>query len=265
MGIHVLLRDVVIGHSLEAALFAFHNEYYYICSTSFQPLFFEECAEFSLFGTKNKKQIYEQIKNLLGLLSLNIEYENVQQIRIQQNKIKIFDTNLLFGFEFERCYIVDKTKVTHENSIMVPRHETYKVIDDFKLSRIGKDVTGIAPYRTTDRLISQAYFYNSMRIDGAKYVTDAVTVSNLTREQLYDFDYSDTMVTFKLKKILNDMGYTGLKQNFAYKSGNIKTKKINLDHIKRYVIPIDNNKYKDTEKVKFLHIEPEGFINGFAS
>ena len=259
----MLLGDVVIGHSLEAALFALYNNYYYICSSQFQPLFFEECAEFSLFGTKNKKQIHQQIKNLLGLMSMNIEYENIQQIRIQENVIKIFDTNLLANFKFERCHIVDKAKISHENNIVKTQPETYTVIDDFKIFKIGKEVKKIAPYYTSDELISEAHFYNSMRIDGAKYITDAVTVSGLTKEQLYDFDYSDTIVAFKLKKILNDMGYLGLRQNVTYKNGNTKIKKLSGEHIKRYVICNDNNVYMDTNEVRFLNIKPEGFIHGF--
>jgi hypothetical protein len=106
----VLLSNVVIGHSLESALFAYYNQYYFIPSDNFQPLFFEECLDFSLFGTNNKREIYDNVKDLLGFLSLNLDYPDLQQIRIQGDQIKLFNDNLLIDFQFEKCYICDTTR-----------------------------------------------------------------------------------------------------------------------------------------------------------
>ena len=36
---------------------------------------------------------------MLGFLSLNIDYPEVKQIRIQDNTIKVFDDNLLIDFD----------------------------------------------------------------------------------------------------------------------------------------------------------------------
>lgn len=260
----MLLKNVVIGHSLESALFAYYNQYYYIPSDNFQPLFFEECLDFSLFGTNNKKEIYDNIKDLLGFLSLNLDYSNLQQIRIQDDQIKIFDDNLLVDFQFEKCYICETAKISHENDIDVAAAETYKVIDDFKINRIGMDVVHLDPLFSEEKLLNEIHFYNSLRVDGTKYVTDAVTVSNLSREDLYDFDYSDTIAVFKLKNILNNMGYYGLVDGTVYKNGKNKIRKIIIEHLKRYVLPIDNNTYKDTENVKFINPLLKDFVNGFA-
>ena len=114
----MLLENVVIGHSMESALFAYVNDFYHIQSSNFYPLFFDESRGFSLFGTSNKKQIWTKIKIMLGFLSLNIDYPEVKQIRIQDNTIKVFDDNLLIDFEFERCYIFDTMNISHENKIL---------------------------------------------------------------------------------------------------------------------------------------------------
>ena len=95
----MLLENVVIGHSMESALFAYVNDFYHIQSSNFYPLFFDESRGFSLFGTSNKKQIWTKIKIMLGFLSLNVDYPEVKQIRIQDNTIKVFDDNLLIDFD----------------------------------------------------------------------------------------------------------------------------------------------------------------------
>ena len=67
----MLLENVVIGHSMESALFAYVNDFYHIQSSNFYPLFFGESRGFSLFGTSNKKQIWTKIKIMLGVNVVN--------------------------------------------------------------------------------------------------------------------------------------------------------------------------------------------------
>ena len=255
---------MVIGCSLEAILFAYYNQFYYIPSTNFQPLFFEECAEFSIFGSKNKRQIYDQIKDFLGLLALNLEYEDVKQIRIENDSIKVFGDDLLSQYQFLTCYVIDSGNVIHENPIESVGQEVYKVVDDFKVSRMGKDAIAVPSVYSNDALLREIHFYNSLRVDGSRYVTDIITSSILGREQLYDFNYSDTIATFKLRKVLFDLGYIGLKQNHTYKSGKTKTKKLVLEHLNRYVLPIDSNTYANTANVKFVKPKLKGFLDGFS-
>jgi hypothetical protein len=258
----MLLGNVVIGHSMESVLFAYVNNYYHLQSSNFYPLFFEEDKGFSLFGTSNKKEIWTKIKIMLGFLSLNIDYPEVKQIRIQDNIIKAFDDNLLIDFEFEKCYIFNTMNISHENKIMKAAKEKYEVIDDFKVNRLGYSGE-LDPVFTKDDFMSEVYFYNSMRIDGSKYITDIATKSTLTKEQLYNFDYSDTMMMFKLTKQLNDMGHRGIeKKHVINKSGGHPVDKLILTHMKRYVNPIDTNKYQDSENVKFLSLSAKEILDG---
>jgi len=257
----MLLTDVVIGHSMESALFAYVNNFYHIQSSNFYPLFFDESRGFSLFGTSNKKEIWTKLKIMLGFLSLSIDYPEVKQIRVQDNKIKVFDDNLLIDFEFERCYIFNMTNVTHENKINKVKTEKYQVIDDFKVSKFGHHGP-LEPMHFKDSFVSDVYFYNSMRVDGNKNITDIAVVSTLTKEQLYDFDYSDTMSMFKLKKQLADKGHVGIVESKKYLNGKNSIKKLELKHVKRYVNPIDNNKYQDSDNVKFLSLSAKEILDG---
>ena len=105
-----------------------------------------------------------------------------------------------------------------------------------------------------------------MRVDGNKNITDIVTKSTLTKEELYNFDYSDTMVMFKLKQTLNDMGIHGLvKKHKINKDGTYQIDKLHLEHVKRYVNPIDTNKYQGSDNVKFLSLSAKEILDGRVS
>jgi hypothetical protein len=49
----------------------------------------------------------------------------------------------------------------------------------------------------------------------------------------------------------------GLRDKGRYKNGSAIYKKPILDHVKRHIIPVDKNKYKDTKKVKFINFTIE--------
>ena len=261
----MLLKNVVIGQTLEAALFAYYNQYHYVASSFSQPYFFERNEKFSLFQTIMTREIYDSVKDLLGLLALNIDYPTLKHIRVSNEQISIFDDNLLARYDFEKCYVCDTERVLHEAPIVTTAPETFRVIDDFKLFRMGKTSKHIPPVWSKVALVSEAYFYNSMRIDGAHYITDAVTVSNLNKEQLHSFDYSDTMAMFKLKKLLNDLGFEGLKEKHQYKNGTNRIKKLKIEHVKRFISPVDNNTYKDLDNIKFPKVKLEDFVNGYST
>ena len=139
--------------------------------------------------------------------------------------------------------------------------EKYQVIDDFKVSRFGHHGP-LDPIHFKDNFVSDVYFYNSMRVDGNKNVTDIAVVSTLTKEQLYDFEYSDTMSMFKLKKQLADKGHVGIIESKKYLNGKNSIKKLELKHVKRYVNPIDSNKYEDSKSVKFFSLSAKEILGG---
>ena len=222
----MLLNKVVIGSSLESILYAFSHNAYFLVNNNILPFFFEELQEYKIFGSSNKKEIYEKFQTILGFLGRHLHFEGVETIRIEDNSIKVFDQSLLAEFQFDQCFICDTQNLTFENKIVEPNAATYKVVDDFKVSRIPRGTNDIPTYISKDKLLSKAVFYNSLRVDGAKRVTDVIALSELTKEQLHSVDYSDTMIMFKLRKIMEDMGYKGLVENIKYKNGKNRIKKL---------------------------------------
>lgn len=257
----MLVKGVVIGHSVESVLYAYLNGHHHVQSAPNLPYFFEEYNDFALFGTTNKKQIWQKLKMHLGLLARGLDYPDLKQIRIEDETISLFSDSLLCRFGFQECYVFETLNVAHESKIIEHAETSYMVVDDFKVSRMGKSTTHIDPVQTSDDLLNQAYFYNSMRIDGAKWVTDVITVSNLKQEELQDFDYSDTIVMFKLRKLIRDMGFKGLKEKGKYKNGTDIYKKPTVQHIKRYVTPVDKNVFESTERVKFVSLDIQEILN----
>ena len=243
-------------------MFAYLNGYYHVHSSRHSPLFFEEYEDFSVFGSKNKNYIWTKTKIFLGLLAKNIDYQDIRQIRLSQDTIKIFSDNLLGEYEYGRCHIFDSTAVLHENEVLSAKEPIYKVIDDFQVNRLGKDVLPQGPLKTKDDFVSDIYLYNSFRVLGSKFATDAVAISHMKRKQLYEFDYSDTMAMFKLKRDLNNFGFLGIKEKGTYKNGSSIYKKIKVMHVKRITIEQDNNLYKDTERVKFLNMSMKEVFDG---
>ena len=161
----MLLRSVVIGHSAESAAFALVNGYYHIQTCQTRPFFFERYQNFSLFGTDHKKEIWCKIKSFLGLLSLNIDFDNIERVSITGNQLRISSDSLLSRYNFEKCFIFETDKVQHENKLKEAALEDYYVIDDFKANNLGKDTIEIDPIVNGENFISEIHFYNSMIID----------------------------------------------------------------------------------------------------
>ena len=65
----------------------------------------------------------------------------------------------------------------------------------------------------------------------------------MNKEQLRNFDYSDTIVKFKSEDLLKQNGFLG---RHPYRE------KIELEVIKR-IIQKKMNKYKDSEKIKYIY------------
>tara|TARA_B100000427_G_C15059982_1_gene399403 strand:- start:87 stop:521 length:435 start_codon:yes stop_codon:yes gene_type:complete len=105
---------------------------------------------------------------------------------------------------------------------------------------------------TKDNFVKDIYFYPTDRLDGNhNRIRDLVSVSYLTKEQIKDFNYSDTYARFKTEKILKENGITGVKSGFQ--NGKQVTYTLRLEVAKRELRKLNMNLYKDTENIKFKY------------
>lgn len=246
----MLLKKVVIGSTVESANFALAEGYYFISTREYMQPFYGPVDKWS-------RAILE-----LGFSGKLLSYNECPTVRIEDNNLKVSSDNKVYKYQFETCYVLDPTKVHHENEIVKAKKKTFLVLDDFELSQLGKATKAIPNMVTGSGFARKIIFYTSDRVDGATYITDCVVESLLTQENLNNFDYSDTMAKFIVERYLKSQNINGLFMNL-YKNGTPKYRKPSVKHVRRLIMENDNNTYKDSETVKFKvqdinEIEPKG-------
>tara|TARA_R110001599_G_scaffold308217_3_gene515045 strand:- start:604 stop:1485 length:882 start_codon:yes stop_codon:yes gene_type:complete len=244
-------KNIVVGSSVDALLFAFKNNYPVIFTTANRPFRFDYlCPEVQLsclkipFGEKSlttfanekkvgipKQLLWERILFLLSLDGLVPLSNLCHTLRCDGSKIicsteynKIaeikFDTCHYFGDDNGYGFVEQKSLATDE----------YLCYDWIAFNRGGKHP--IDYFKTSDNMVHEIWFYPSDRIDGDTPVKDACVVSVLTEPQLLDFDYSETMVRFKLIHEMESRGMKGLFNGYST-SGKPKYYKFRTTSISR--------------------------------
>lgn len=248
----MLLDRVVIGGSLESALYALVTDSYLIDRNCSPPLFYQK-SKIPIFGTHSKAKIYAKIDFMLSLLGKRLPVKDSGSVRISEDQIRIISGNTSFKYKFNKMYVFDPTGFELDNKVVATREKTFQVVDDFELSVLGEKKTEIKPLLEEREFVKCIHFYCSNRVDGANYITDCVAESELTQEQLYSFDYSDTMARFVVERHLSEVGVNGSFMNY-YKNGTPKYRKPKVLHAKRIVSEKDNNLYEDSESIKFVKL-----------
>ena len=246
----MLLDKVVIGNTVESVFYAIKNDSFLIYTRKRPPLFYRELS-IPILGCRREPEALSKLLLPYSLLGKVLQFENMENIRITGNKIKVFSQNNSHEYEFETCKVFDSTGLIHENPIMTPNSPLYHVIDDFELKSLGKSVKAIPSMRQEDSFVSSLHFYTSDRVDGASFITDCVSDSHLTMAQLQEFDYSDSIIKFVVERYLRTSGVNGTVAGMN-KNGTTKYRRPLVKHSKRLVFECDNNVYKDTPELNFI-------------
>ena len=227
--------DVVIGSSLSALIFAYINDYPVLFTDVDVPFRFDylspkhtpigvPCEARTLLsfndemevGTR-KQILWDRLFFLLSLKGL-IPLSNLcKTVRYDGKSIVCSNEySKIFEASFVNChYFGDSNAAGFVRKNKLDEH-SYICYDYIAFNSGGKHE--IDYIYTDDDFISEVWFYSSDRIDGNTPVRDACAVSELTRQQLQDFDYSETMARFKTLKVMKDNGMRG-KQNGYTKKG----------------------------------------------
>lgn len=256
----MLLDHLVIGSNLESLLYAFLNDCYYLSTNCMPPLFYEK-TEQKVVGTDEKDYCWSRLTLSLSLMGKLLNYSDFTHAKIEDDLIKIFSKEPMRKYSFELCEIFDTSMLTLENQVLETRPESYIVHDDFELSSLGGKHTTLESKISKDSFATEIHYYTSDRVDGANYVTDCVVLSNLDSTQINDVNYSDSIVKFAVERHLRSIkvngGFMGL-----YKNGEPKFRKPKVEHKKRLVRKVDNNKYRDTDKIKMMNLTVQEILDG---
>ena len=198
---------------------------------------------------------------IMGLSGKLLNYEDLNNIKIYEDTIKFsFGNSQISKYNFGSCEIFDTTGIDLENSVVRHIPSKYRVYDDYEISVLGGKHPYLEPKISDDELAREIHYYNSGRVDGANYVTDCVTESILTKEQLNNFEYSDSLGRFCVLRHLELIGVRGSFMKL-YKNGTPKYRKPKIVHKKRIVLEKEQSVYEDTENVKMRNYSMKEIFN----
>tara|TARA_B100000575_G_scaffold294027_1_gene307631 strand:+ start:2092 stop:2970 length:879 start_codon:yes stop_codon:yes gene_type:complete len=247
---------IVVGSSLHAVMFAFNNNYpiFFTCpERPFKFDYFETDVDFSFLKIPKIKNVLNTSEGelhigtpkhvvwerLLFLLSLNGNVplsDMCKTIRWDGNSLMCSnDYKRILDLSFETCYFFGddgcQKLVDHKNEA-----ELFYVYDWIAFNSGGKHDMDLI--QTKDSFVSKIWFYPSDRIHGNTAVKDACAISTLSKEQIIDFDFSETMARFKTIYEMESRGMKGLLSSYdsngKAKHYNFKTSTITRDKIVKY-------------------------------
>tara|TARA_B100000085_G_scaffold60353_1_gene53107 strand:- start:10284 stop:11072 length:789 start_codon:yes stop_codon:yes gene_type:complete len=254
------LGDIVIGSSLEALFYAFAKQVTFISTRKDPPMFYRRLAT-PIFGFTVEPVAWSRLFFMMGMLGKLIDLADHGRIDVRSDgSLKIRKNGLTSEYTFDKCEIFEASDVDLD---LIPEQVLEKgflVLDDFELSSLGSRKASIKSVKSKNQFIREMHFYSSDRIAGANYVTDCVTESLLTQEQLNSFDYSDTMARFVIERALADQNVLGALNGY-HKTGKVKYKKPKVKHVRRLVYEINNIRYADSKNIIFLKNSLKETIN----
>ena len=258
----MLLKRLVIGSDIESILYAFLTDSYFL-PTSSGPIFYEKMHP-RILGSERKDYTWSRLQAILALTGKLLNYQQIKSVRISEDDIKISSDEGFYKYKFEECNIFDTTGISVLNNIREHKESKFVVYDDFEISQLGGKHKYLEPKETDDDLASSIHFYISDRVDGADYITDCVSKSVLTRAQINEVEYSDSMARFAVIRHLTSIGIYGNFMNL-YKNGLPKYRKPKVVHKKRLVLEREQTTYENSERVKFLRLTIKEIFDEFST
>ena len=132
-------KHLVIGNSVESLLYALMNGHYHLSNSNFPPLFYET-VDFSVMGTKNKKELWTKLRLFLSFSGKNIVHENIEKIKLNEGLCTVLGEEKKV-YEFEKAFVFDTAKVIPQSNIKVAQKEKKRLSKDFHLRNLPQVVT----------------------------------------------------------------------------------------------------------------------------
>jgi len=266
-------KTIVIGGDLAAAAYAYLYDGLLIQNHLERPFafeFFQPSQHIPLTGFKNKSKHLvtadsknREIGSYKGemwdhiLFQLSIQgqvpfHGEGVKIRLKEGLLHVVvGETKLFKYTYDNLYIFNPTNITGLGPPASEKTASCEVYDWFDVNQ-----GALHPYDLLEDpspLVREIYFYPSSRIDGnVNNRKDLVSKSVMEVEDLFNIEYSDLYVRFKIQHTMKE------HQIFGEKGGPVK-----LTHRKREVKhnKVSYYNFEDT-RVKFLNIKEENILEG---
>jgi len=233
----MFLKKVIVG-SCEYSLLKSYSERIPIVLVDYEPPTFDVKFEAPItvesLTTDSAAEVWYILKFLCSMSGLMVNPVSLEYLRLEGNNINFRGCDI----EFESCSLFPSSKVkTDLNILRVENEDLHRVIDIMRLKFCN--VSKVKPIHPEDTFIELLECFNKR---------DVIAVSKLTKEQLTNFDYSDTIVRFTAEKILlnNEDIHRPLINKLSP-----ATRKPRLDVLERKVLPLAETVYEDTDKVTY--------------
>ena len=276
-GIVVQFDEIVVGSSVEALLYAFTEQLPVFYTTPQRPFRFDylapdvdlsclkidvESISLNTFDGEKRagipsRLLWERLSFLLSLtgqqplsnLAKGVRFDGEDQLTFADAYSRLID------IKFNKCFYFGDESFTEFNV------DSGDIIcyDWVAFNRGGKHA--IDYIETDDDFVKEIWFYSSDRIDGKTEVKDACAVSYLSKEQVANFDYSETMARFK---VVSEMEARGMKGKFNGFGPNGKPKhyKFRTSYIARRMAPA-NRKIRSTfDKIEIKECCEDSLLEG---
>ncbi len=233
----MILDQVIVGGCVSALLKSYRDEIPIVIPRHTQPtidLKFEKQITVEHLVTDRHAEAWSMLKFLCAIRGLIINPNNLEYVRVESDKVHIRETQI----EFKRCHMFPHSAVKTDLDITRTEHEDqYKIVDFMRLKFC--DASNLVPIFPKEGFISR------IESIGKK---DVFSLCYLSKEQLTNFDYSDTMVRFMVEKLFQDN--EGVYKPLVSKDRSSR-RKPKLEVLDRKVLPIEEIIYKSTKRVRF--------------
>ncbi len=258
---HIYDKDeIVIGGCLPSLLYAFKNNFPVIFANPKPPFRYDKIEkdyDLSFLGLDPfemyyQRQVWERLLLLLGLSGNLPLSSNASGMRIVDNLLTVTTNNhRVVKFTFDKLVVFDDEGVTGLPPISGEIKEKNRVIDWVNVRQGAKhqydEIYGEADF------VNRIIFYPSDRSDNKK-LKDLIAISYLSDEQVLDHEYSDTMVKFKVLKMMKLIGIRGTRNGRDVKNPEkYKYYAIKIEPAERVVEPNINRYYEPDERFEFRY------------
>ena len=229
--------NIVIGGDLASFLYAFKNDCYVAFTKSEKPFFFEKFDSGDL-----KEAVWTFLYFQMIYRGKILGVEPNQSLRVDGDILKIItEGNSLLNYKFSDLTVVNPQMLTGISPVETLNRKHY-VVDKLKLSAREH---GQKYHHVGDDFVKELHFDN---IGRQKFI---YVVSEIAEQNLNDFDYTGVPLRYKLFPILRNLGIQGSR------NGKNKSLSMKITALERYQRPMQNHKYEDEEKIKFVEINED--------
>tara|TARA_Y100000356_G_scaffold121028_1_gene114028 strand:+ start:102 stop:959 length:858 start_codon:yes stop_codon:yes gene_type:complete len=247
---------IVVGGNFCAMAYAYFMGYPIVYKNLNPPHTFD-----TLDNEESKLDKYRDFCLLLSLSGLIPCGEKAESIRIHDNKLRVsIGAASVVVIEFNSLLVFEPEQIENVSPPVNDVDKVYEVIDWFNVrSGMCHEHTYL---QTDSEFVKHIYFYPSDRIDGNHNKKDLASFSYIDEEHLQLFDYSPTIVKFKVLKTMKAAGIRGQRngKNPLFPSSSnqpYRYRGLNIEPDRREIRCMSKFSYEDTDKLKFMNLMSE--------